>query len=75
MFANTLATVFSQSAFTYQILASSLPANKKNMNEDIRDKLKSFTNGKQVLSMGLKYTVPVAMYNTVLEILVIKKIS
>lgn len=64
--ANTLATFFSQSAFNYQVLASSLPINAKNRNEDIRDKLIQYTKNKKVPLIGLKYTIPVSIYNTIL---------
>ena len=73
--ANTLATILSQSSFNYQVLASSLPIDAKNRNEDVRQKLMQYSKNKKVPFIGLKYTVPVSIYNTILQMFLIEKMN
>jgi hypothetical protein len=74
--ANALGTFLSQSAFNYQVLASSLPINAKNRSEDVREKLMEYTkNRKNIPLIGLKYTLPVSVYNTILEVFLIERLT
>jgi hypothetical protein len=69
--ANTLSTVLAQSAFNYQTIASSLPINKANRDEDVRIKLRAYTTKNTVPLIGLKYTIPTTLLNTTVEIMMI----
>ena len=73
--ANTLSTIVSQSAFNYQIIASSLPINKTNRDENVRLKLLEYTRKNKVPLIGLRYTIPVSLLNTLIEIVVLNKAS
>ena len=73
--ANTLSTIVSQSAFNYQIIASSLPINKTNRDENVRLKLLEYTRKNKVPLIGLRYTIPVSLLNTFIEIVVLNKAS
>lgn len=74
--ANTVGTLLSQSAFNYQVLASSLPVNARNRGEDVKEKLLEYTkNRKNIPLIGLKYTIPVTIYNTFLEVFLIEKFT
>ena len=69
--ANMLATVASQSAFNYQTIASSLETNINNTTESIKTRLIKFTENKSALRNGLKYTLPISVANSVIELLAI----
>lgn len=73
--ANIASTFISQSAFNYQIIASSLPIDKNNRDENVRIKLRQYTKRGNVPLIGIRYTIPVTFVNTIVQIFMIKKAS
>jgi hypothetical protein len=69
--ANMLATVASQSAFNYQTIASSLETNINNTTESVKTRLIKFTENKSALRNGLKYTLPISIVNSIVELVAI----
>jgi hypothetical protein len=65
----------SQIAFNYQIIASSLPIDKKNRTEDIRITLFKYTEKKKIPIDGLKYTIPISIINTAVEMFILNYIA
>ena len=70
-----MSTLFSQIAFNYQTLASSLPISKDNRSENVKIKLQKYTASKKVPIDGLKYTIPVSLINTSIELYVISQVA
>ena len=70
-----MSILFSQIAFNYQTLASSLPISKDNRSENVKIKLQKYTASKKVPIDGLKYTIPVSLVNTSIELFVIAQIA
>lgn len=73
--ANTLSTALSQVAFSYQTIASSLPINSSNRPEDVKIKLQAYTFKKKLPIDGIKYTIPVSLINTSIELFLISQVS
>lgn len=72
--ANAIGTIASQSAFNYQTIASSLEPNRSNTYESVSKKLIAFTEAKSVFRNGLKYTLPISILNSFLEVFMISKL-
>ncbi len=73
--ANALATIASQSAFNYQTIASSLEPSRTNTTESVKQRLVRFTQNKSAFKTGLKYTLPISIINSIIEVLTITKLS
>lgn len=73
LLANTLSTVLSQSAFNYQTIASSLAPDSRNRNENVRERLFKYTTNKCVPLIGLRYTLPVSIINSVTELVLLRQ--
>jgi len=73
--ANAVGTLASQSAFNYQTIASSLEPNRNNTPENVAKKLIAFTGAKSAFKNGLKYTLPVSIVNSILEVFMISKLE
>ena len=66
LLANCMGTVISQSAFNYQTIASSLPIDKNNRDENVKIRLIEYTKNNKVPLVGLRYTIPVSLMNTII---------
>lgn len=70
-----MGTMASQSAFNYQTIASSLEPSSTNTTESVKNRLIKFTERKNVFRNGLKYTLPVSIINSILEVITIIKLE
>jgi hypothetical protein len=73
--ANAVATLASQSAFSYQTIASSIEPHPNNTTESLRQRLVAFTARSSPFKTGLKYTIPVSAINSIAEIFLIVRLQ
>ena len=73
--ANAFGTLASQSAFNYQTIGSSLDIDRKSKNESVTKRMIKLTENKKVFRNGIKYTLPVSIINSVIEVFMILKLQ